>query len=215
MGINKYTNIAIADDHPIVRKAICDYLSNFDFKIIAEGNNGKELIESIENADELPNICLLDISMPIMDGYETIKVLQQRWPSIKTMIFSMSWDEYCIVKMISYGAKGYLGKNSHPSELRKALYEMNEFGFYYSEAENNILSDENDVDSLKKYNFSDRELQFIKFCCSELTYKEIASEMNTSLHTIDKYRDALFLKLKLKSRVGIVMFAIRARLIHI
>lgn len=153
--------------------------------------------------------------MPEMDGYETTLWLKKNHPEIKVLALSMYDNENAIIRMFKAGAKGYILKDCEPSELRMALDALAGKGFYYSEMVTgrlihsiNKLDDDDDHTS-HLIQLNDRELEFLKLACSELTYKEIADRMFLSPRTIDGYRDALFEKLHVKTRVGLVMYAIK------
>ena len=153
--------------------------------------------------------------MPEMDGYQTAAWLKENHPGIKVLALSMYDHEISIIRMFKAGAKGYILKDSDPSELKTALYSVIHKDFYYSELVTGSLihninsrSDEDDYGSAATH-LSEREINFLKLTCSELTYKEIADRMCLSPRTIDGYRDALFEKLNAKTRVGLVMYAIK------
>jgi DNA-binding NarL/FixJ family response regulator len=154
----------------------------------------------------------MDINMPIMDGYNSTIWLKLRYPDIKVLALSMFEDDDAVIGMIKAGARGYVLKESNPIELLDAIIAIDLKGIYL-----------NDMVSGKLYRtVSDRttaidilgnELEFLKLCCSELTYKEIADQMNVSPRTVDNYRESLFIKLGLKSRTGLVLYAIKHRLV--
>lgn len=209
--------VAIADDHVMMRNAISTVISSFPgFKVIIEADNGKELIERIEKSEVLPTICILDIGMPVMDGYETARLLKSKWKDdIRILALSMYNHEFSVIKMLKNGANGYLLKGADINELKKALLEINTKGYYSSElvASNffqMIRQVEND-DALFK--ISERELEFLALCCTDMNYKEIARQMSLGTRTIETYRNTLFEKLELNSRIGLVMFAINAGIV--
>jgi len=156
-----------------------------------------------------------------MDGYETAVWLKKNYPLVKVLALSMYDNENAIIRMFKAGAKGYILKDCDPAELRAALDSINSKGFYYSEMVtgrlihtiNQLDEDDNTVKNLIQLN--DRELEFLKLACSELTYKEIADKMFLSPRTIDGYRDALFEKLNVKTRVGLVMYAIKNGIVNL
>lgn len=213
----KTIRIAIADDHVMMRNAISTVISSFpDFKVIIEADNGKELIEQIEKSDLLPDICILDIGMPVMDGYETARQIKAKWnDEIRILALSMYNHEFSVIKMLKNGANGYLLKGADLNELNKALKDIYHKGYYSSElvASNffqMIRQAEND-DSLYKIN--EKEMQFLALCCTDMNYKEIAREMALGTRTIETYRNTLFDKLGLNSRIGLVMFAINSGIV--
>lgn len=203
--------IAIIDDHVLIAQAIKGIISNFtNFEVLYVCENGKELIDKITKKNQLPDIVLLDISMPIMNGFETAKWLQDHHPEVMIMVLSMQTDEESINKMIKNGARSYLLKNVHPRDLEMALNTMLENGYYYPDwASRLIFSGMNKVKVKLSNKLSDREKEFLRYCITEMSYKEIAEEMHCSPRTVEGYRDSLFEKLDLKSRVGLAVYAIK------
>ena len=203
--------IAIVDDHVLIAQAIKGMISNFkNFEVLYECENGKELIDKIIKKNQLPDIVLLDISMPIMNGFDTAKWLQENHPDIMVVVLSMQTDEESVNKMIKYGAKSYLLKNSHPRDLEMALNTMVENGYYYPDwASRLIFSGLNKTNGKLSNKLSEREKEFLRYCITEMSYKEIAELMHCSPRTVESYRDNLFEKLDLKSRVGLAVYAIK------
>ena len=181
------------------------------YHVTGEYNNGKELVTMIKSA-EIPDIVLLDINMPQMDGYETASWLNQQYPQVKIIALSMYDDEKSVIRMIKAGARGYVLKDADPAELRKAFDDVVSKGYYYSDLVSGVLIHSLHADSevhQPKVSINERETEFLKLACTELTYKEIADRMCLAPRTIDGYREALFEKLNVKSRVGLVMYAVR------
>lgn len=204
--------IVIVDDHVLIAKALEGIIGNFEeFEVIYVAENGKDLIEKFENSNnKIPDIILLDISMPIMDGFETVLWLRENHPDIKVMALSMQGDDKSVIKMIKHGAKGYLLKNTHPKELENALLRLCNDGFFYPDwASKIIFANMNNVDSANNIKISEREKEFLKYTVTELSYKEIADIMCCSPRTVESYRDQLCEKLDLKTRVGLAVFAIK------
>jgi DNA-binding NarL/FixJ family response regulator len=204
--------IVIVDDHILIAKALEGIIDNFnEFEVIYVCENGKDLIQKLEDNGKIPDIILLDISMPIMDGFETAAWLTQNHPEIKVMALSMQGDDNSVIKMIKNGAKGYLLKNTHPKDLETALTKLNSDGFFYPEwASKIIFSNLNkDKETESTVRISDREREFLKYTVTELSYKEIADRMCCSPRTVESYRDQLCDKLDLKTRVGLAVFAIK------
>jgi DNA-binding NarL/FixJ family response regulator len=204
--------IVIVDDHILIAKALEGIIGNFgDFEVIYVCENGQDLIQKLEDNSKVPDIVLLDISMPIMDGFETAAWLTKHHPDIKVMALSMQGDDNSVIKMIKNGAKGYLLKNTHPKDLEIALTKLNSDGFFYPEwASKIIFSNLNkDKETESTVRISDREREFLKYTVTELSYKEIADRMCCSPRTVESYRDQLCDKLDLKTRVGLAVFAIK------
>jgi DNA-binding NarL/FixJ family response regulator len=205
-------NIIIVDDHLLIAKALSGVIANFEtFEVICECDNGKSLIHYLSNAKTIPDIVLLDISMPEMDGFETALWLKEHHPEIMVLALSMQNDEQSVIQMIKNGAKGYLLKNAHPKELEFALEKLVEKGQYFPDWASSIIlqSIVSENKSTHSIVLSDREKEFLKYVVTELTYKEIADKMFCSPRTVESYRDSLFEKLDLKTRVGLAVFVIK------
>ncbi len=212
MSALKKVQVAIADDHTLLRKALGKLISTFEnYTILFEAANGKEIKEKITQ-HVIPDIILLDVSMPEMDGYETVSWLYKNYPQVKVLALSMFSDEFTIIKMLKSGAKGYILKSTDPEELKHALDSVMQKNFYLSELiSGKVISGlHKDLDKeLEPTVLSEKEREFLRLICSDVTYKDIAAKMFVSPRTIDEYRNNLFEKLKVKSRVGLVMYAIR------
>jgi DNA-binding NarL/FixJ family response regulator len=216
MNMTPTTYIALVDDHILLRNSLAVLINSFDgFKVLLEADNGKDFIEQIKGKKE-PEIILLDITMPLMNGYETAKWCRVNLPCTKILVLSMMDNDTSIITMLKYGAKGYLLKDSKPPVLKTALLQIRDAGFYINDLVssrmlnyvNNHADVENDLDSLSVC-LTDRELVFLRYACSEKTYREIAAEMFVSVRTVEGYRDALFDKLGITSRVGLAIYAIK------
>jgi len=212
----KKLSIALVDDHILVRNGLANIIQDMSesYVVLFEANNGADFIKQLQ-PEYLPDIVLLDVNMPQMDGYETALWLKHNYPGIKILALSMYDDENSIIKMIKNGAKGYILKDIYPHEFRQALDSVVCKGFYYSElmtgkllhAINQLEDSRQTIDSL--ISLKEREIYFLKLACTEMTYKEIAEKMSLSARTIDSIRIELFEKLSVKSRVGLVLYAIR------
>lgn len=216
---DKTLKVALVDDHKLFRKGMVELINNFTgYAVLWEANNGREFTQKF-NSGESPDVVLLDINMPEMDGYETAAWLKEHHPEIKVMALSMYDNEEAIIKMLKAGAKGYVLKDIDPQDLKQALQEMVKKGYYYSELVSGTLINSINKESVKKpdeaVKLSDREIEFLKLACSELTYKEIADKMCLAPRTIDGYREALFEKLHVKNRIGLVLYAIKNDLVSI
>lgn len=207
--------VAIADDHEMFRDAIKNIVSTLpDCKIVIEAENGQQLIERLEVADPFPEICILDIQMPVMNGYETLVELKQRWPELKVLALSMFNHEFSIIKMLTNGANGYLLKGAKLAEVQTALRDIHEKNYYSSElVTSNFFQLAHNANENPLLKINEREIQFLKYCCTELNYKEIGKAMGVSARTVEGYRNTLFDKLNLHTRVGLVMFAINTGIV--
>lgn len=211
------TTIALADDHQLIRNALVELINRFEgFKVIFDTSNGKDFLTQLETQG-LPDIALIDINMPVMDGFETTEILSKNYPEIKTLALSVEDNEESIIQMLRNGAKGYLLKDTDTANFKNALEIVRDKGYYHSELVSNTLlkSLSKNLNNKITINFQAREQEFMELACTELTYKEIADRMCLSPRTIDGYRENLFIKLELKSRVGLVLFAIKNGLVSI
>lgn len=201
----------IADDHSLVCSAITSMVNNFPkFEMLYEVNNGKELLERFRFVNNIPDIVLLDLNMPIMDGFETLKVLQKDFPDVKVIGLSMNDDEKSYMKFIELGGNGFVSKVSKKDILNEAMTSVMEKGYFYTEEMTNSLfrkiSNKNEEDQVV---ISKREKELLKWIGADLTYQEIAEKMFLSPNTIDGYRNSLFQKLDIKSRTSLAMFAVK------
>ncbi|MBB6501548.1 response regulator transcription factor [Pedobacter cryoconitis] len=210
--------IAIVDDHTLFRKGMVSLLAESDeIDIIFDASNGQEMINMLKQG-ALPKVILMDINMPEMDGYTATRWLTDNHPQIKVLALSMHDEDEPIIEMLKSGAGGYLLKESKTSDLVAAIKTIAEHDYFM----NNLVSGKL-IRSLQEKStaknvleeISANERKFLEHCCSELTYKEIADKMNLSPHTIDNYRESLFQKFEIKSRTGLVLFALRNNLIKL
>ncbi|MBK7691274.1 MAG: response regulator transcription factor [Bacteroidetes bacterium] len=205
------TKIIIVDDHTLVASTIADLIDSFDsYTVTHQLRNGKELFEKLAVTGNVPDIILLDINMPIMDGYQTMEKLQAQYPDLLVLALSMNDDEASIIKMMKLGASGYISKIIKEEELITALDSVARKGYYYTDQVAHLLaSNFKQKKNIPTVHFTERELELLSYIATELTYKEIAEKMFCSPKTIDGYREDLFLKLQVKSRVGLVVYAIK------
>lgn len=210
---NKKYSVAIADDHRLVAESLSHLINEIPgFEVSLVANNGKTLLDALALTEQHPDIAILDINMPLMNGVVTARELTAKFPLIKLLALSMNDDETSVIQMIRSGCRGYLLKDCSQAELHRALTEILERGFYYSDFVTGKLIHtihKEEKNPPQHFKLSEREMEFIKFAASEMTYKEIATTMKLSERTIDGYREALFDKLQVKSRVGLVLFSIR------
>jgi DNA-binding NarL/FixJ family response regulator len=207
--------IAIVDDHNMFRKGLTALINLFPrYKVSFDACHGKDFIEQLRTMP-VPDILLLDIAMPEMDGYATANWVREHYPEIRILALSTMDAESAIIKMIRNGAKGYVLKDSDPAELKRAFDELLSLGYYYNEmvsrrvmqAVSSLVEDERGLSSFAR--LTDRELTFLRLACSEKTYADIAREMFVSDRTVDGYRDSLFKKLNVTTRVGLAIYAIK------
>jgi len=206
--------IALVDDHRLFRSGIASLINNFKgFNILFEASNGEEMVRKISSKLK-PDIVLLDIHMPVMDGAATALWLRENYPEIRIIVLSMLEDPEKVLTMLKFGTKGYLLKDSEPHEFEIALQKVSVGEVYYPEFVTRLLINSFNQ-NIDQVTLQIRELEFLKLAASELTYKEIATQMCISIRTVDGYRDQLFEKLGVKSRIGLVLYAIKNKLIEV
>jgi DNA-binding NarL/FixJ family response regulator len=215
MKNNQEVLIAIADDHEMFRDAVKNIVSiSPDYKVVIEAENGQQLIDRLAHTHDFPEICILDIQMPVLNGYETLVELKKRWPDLKVLALSMFNHEFSIIKMLKNGANVYLLKGAKLAEVQTALKDIHEKGYYSSElVTSNFFQLVHNANENPLLKINEREIQFLKYCCTELSYKEIGKAMGVSARTVEGYRNTLFDKLNLHTRVGLVMFAINTGIV--
>lgn len=208
--------IAVVDDHTLMSKALENMIvENPQYRVVMNHPNGEDFIEALEKASELPAVVLMDINMPFKNGIETTEWLSEHYPDIKVIALTMEDDEKILIKMLKAGAKGYLLKDMQPSMLFQAIDTVFEKGSFYTDfvAQKLLKVKAEDIKIASLLSeLKGREIDFIKWYCTELTYKEIADKMFVSPKTIDGYRDSVFIKLDIKNRVGLVLFAMKHNL---
>lgn len=218
--MDKPIKIALVDDHILLRDALAASISKFDqCQVMLLAKNGKELIDNIRS-DHLPDIVLLDINMPEFDGYQTAKWLRKYYSDVRVLVLTMYDSELALIRMLQLGARGLLKKDIHPSELYIAIQTTVKTGYYYSgdtatKLAGLLKKGEANTPLVNRITLTENELTFLKLASSERTYKEIALAMEISPRTVDNYRDALFVKLDVKSRVGLVLYAIRNGVVRV
>ena len=213
--------VVLVDDHVLLRNGLASLIRSFGrFDVLYEASDGKDLIKQLKTSRR-PEIVLLDIGMPEMDGFETACYLRRHYPEVRVLALTMSETDSSIVRMLKNGAKGYILKDIDATGLERALDSVLDKGYYYSETVTERLidtiahSDEPDRRFGDLLALNERELEFMKMVCTEWTYKEIADRMYLSPRTIDGYRDALFEKLNVKTRVGLAMYAVRNGIVQL
>ncbi len=211
---NLYTPIKVAliDDHNLVRTGFVSLINGFgNFEIVAEASNADELINLLSKQPQLPDVCLLDINMQPINGWEVLLRVRKQWPSVKMLILSFLEAKDIVDNIMYFKVNGYLPKNCYAHDLKEALISVHCKGFFFTDNVQKLMFTHQNDES--KARLSKNELKFLSYVAEDCTYKEIAIKMNVSVRTIDGYRDALFEKLDIHTRQGLVIYAIRAGLI--
>lgn len=219
--MSRATYVVLVDDHGVVRNALAAVINSYPgYKVIFEAKHGQEFIHKLKPL-EPPDIVILDIKMPIMNGFETAEWITRNLPDTKVLALSVMDTEDAIIMMLKSGAKGYILKDSEPEEFKDALNGLRDHGIYMNGLVTNKLF-HFVTSGLKKngkiphaLDLTEREILFLKLVCTENTYKEIAAEMGVSPRTVDGYRDTLFEKIGVSSRTGLVIFAIKSGIVKV
>ncbi|HEX5025174.1 MAG TPA: response regulator transcription factor [Agriterribacter sp.] len=213
--MSAYSNkiqVAVIDDHTLLRNALAKLIDSFEgFSVFFEAENGDELKAKLRR-NLIPDIILLDVNMPGMSGFEVSEWLYKNYPQIKVLALSMLSDDNTIIRMLKAGAKGYLMKTADPEELNLALNSLVKKNFYLSEDISGKIVDglnKNMIIPDEQVSLTEKEMEFLKFACSELSYKEIGEKMFVSTRRVEDHRNSLFEKLRVRSRVGLVVYAIK------
>lgn len=226
---NDNIRLGIVDDHNLFRKGLIKLINLADtdnrYEVIFEAENGYDLKDKL-NIKLLPDIILMDIDMPDMDGYQAVEWLKGNYPSVNVLVISMFESEEAIIKMLRMGVKGYLSKDIEVEDMHMAIEAISRKGFYYSDFVSGVMANnikqqicgeipEAGATNMNFNELSAKEKEFLKLACTELTYQQIAEKMNLSPKTIDGYREALFHRFNVKSRVSLAMYAVKNRFVSI
>jgi len=214
----KSTTVAIVDDHNLFCRSLEVMINRFrGYAVLFTASDGIDFIHKLKMQLTMPDIVIMDQFMPIMDGSSTVAWLKQNHPEIPVIALSINYNEGAVFNLAKSGVKGYLLKDAELDEFKHSLEVIRKGGYYYPDYITDYLVKGENSQAVNQTDEPDsltpREIEFLKLASSELTYKEIAEQMNVSLRTIDTYRDQLFEKLKIKSRVGLVLYAIRNKII--
>ena len=210
--------VAIADDHKIFRKGVILSLRPYtNIKFVLEAENGDELLAGL--AEAAPDVVLMDLRMPQKDGIETTKIVSKQFPNMFVLVLSMYEDERFVSHLMENGANGYLLKNAEPQEIRKAIMDVYEKGYYLNNFVNRIIikkahSKQKTLPSLNnEVTISDKEKEVLQYICMEFTAQEIAQKMEISPRTVEAIKDRLMERFGSKNTAGLVFFAVKNNLV--
>lgn len=216
--IESTIKVALVDDHSLLRNALANLIDSFgECRVIGQLNNGKELIEAITSG-VIPDIIILDVNMPETDGFESAEWLSKNHPDIRVLMLTMFDSEVSLLRLLQLGVRGFLKKDIEPSELKFAIQSVASTGYYYSNHTTGRIVNffrNTGGGTFQTPMLTDQELVFLRYLCSDMTYKEIAHRMELNPRSVDTLRDHLFVKLDVRSRVGLVMVAMRHGLVGI
>jgi len=216
MNDKPVVTVAFADDHLMVRKALKIYLEQSEkVKVIIEASNGRQMLRLLENAASLPDICIIDIAMPELNGPDLLKAIKIKWPSIRTLAVTAHDHHPLVLRMISYGVNGYLLKSSDPDVLIEAVLTIHNIGYYYSEMADKATFQAVHSNKLKLLQVSDMELAVLQCICMEITYEQIAEKIGTDVQSVNNARKRLFEKFRVSSRTSLAIEALHQGIITI
>lgn len=199
--------IALVDDHVVLRRSLAVLINALGgCKVVMESCNGSEFLQQLKNSI-LPDLVLLDIAMPVTGGVETAIVLQKQYPKLKIIVLTLVKSDHVKIRMIKSGARAYLFKDCETEELRAALRDVHETGYHFNE--HLTIEETQHHAGFYKPPLNPQQRSFLRWAATGLTHREIATKMQVSQRTVDSYRDTLFKKLDINSRVGLVKYAIR------
>lgn len=215
-------SIYIADDHTVVRKGLKELIERMgDYKVLREFDNGQELTRNYPFIEQ-PDLLIVDLAMPVMGGKETVKRLRELNDITPILILTIDTTERMIIELFRLGVRGYLPKSCSAEELKKAIDDIKRTGYYHNELLQKALQAEErkspDAERQKILEqLTEREMAFLLFVCDdeEYTYEQIADKMGVHRRTVDGYRESIFEKFRIRSKTGLVLFAIKHRIIAI
>jgi len=218
------TNIAITDDEALFRAGLKMIVEDIeDMSVLFEAENGQVLLDKLldrkTNGLPLPDLLLLDLQMPVLNGIETAKQLQEKYPDIKFIVLSTHFSKAFIINMIEIGASSYLPKNTRPDVMEKTIEMVAEKGFYYSDEVMKVIHENMKSKSKSKAKFgneiTEREREILQLICQQFTANEIAAKLFISRRTVEGHRNNLLAKLNCKNIAGLVAYAIQNELVNI
>ncbi len=215
-----YKNIVLVDDHAVVRSGLKELIEKLgSYKVSAQFDEGAGLLEFFHTAESVPDLVILDLDMPGMDGMETVRRLKEEEVAVPVLILTLNTDDKVIIQLFRQGVRGFLRKDCTAAMLKAALEAIFEYGYYHNEflayslqhSEKAIEKSPQD-DILEQ--LTEREKEFLRLVCDEreYTYDQIASEMHVQHRTVDGYRESIFGKFAIRSKTGLVLFVLKHRL---
>jgi DNA-binding NarL/FixJ family response regulator len=210
----KNIKIAIADDYTIYRDGLkVGLATDENLEVILEAADGEDLVKGIET--NRPDVIIMDLKMPVMDGMEATKIIKKKYPDIKIVVVTMYDDEKFVIHLMEIGANGYLLKNADAEEIRKAVYSVHETGYYFNNVVSNALLKKLVIKGNIKPSFNEgvqlteREQDVLKLICAEKTAAEMGQQLFLSPRSVEGIRQRLIDKVGVRNTAGLVMFAVK------
>lgn len=208
------TTIGIIDDHQIVRQGLKDLLGNLgNYKVILEYENGISFLSALPDLKKIPDLFILDYSMPSINGIEVLKEMSESYPEYKVLLLTQHFEEQIINDAYTYGARGFLPKTCTAHDLKFAIDNIVKIGYNNVSEILKRIRNHKEIPQ-KPMSLTEKELKFLELVCDEreLTYDQMAEIMGCSVKSIDVYRAALFEKYGIKSKTGLVLFSFKNKL---
>jgi len=198
--------IALVDDHRWIREFLVNNINlSMDCSVVFSGENGQELLDYLKYCGRLPDLCILDINMPVLNGYDTQLAINKFWPDMKTLVMSIYEDEDCVVQMLKNGANGFVSKNWGLVKLEEAIRSIHKHGCYpVTESQDNLMNNTKGIPT-----FTDREKEYLFLTCDGRDTEHIAIKMGVSARTVEHYRDAVYHKTKVNNKADLILFVHR------
>jgi len=211
-------NVGIVDDQHLFRQGLASLLKDYpEINISLEASDGKELLGMLY-AGNIPDVLLLDIEMPVMNGIEALKIIREKKINVKVLIITMHDEEEMVVHLIEKGANGFLPKNEDIENVVDAIVAVTQNDYYFNDKFSkamlhNLMTSEKIEPKFISSRLNEKELEIVQMVCAEMTNKEIALKLNLSSRTVDGYRERILKKIGAKNTAGIVMYALKYKLI--
>ena len=216
MDKSEVISVAYAEDHVSVREGIIQFLHDLGgISVTVQASNGVEMLTNLIHATDIPNICIVDINMPEMDGFSLLLEIKKRWPLMRILVLTKYSNEVSVVKMIKNGANGYLTKECTVEEIKKALVSIHETGYYYSQVADHDTFNSVQNKDLKPLNLTDNETRLLTHFVSGLTNEEVAQQMQKTIKSVKRSQERLRKKLNVKDRTGLILLAIKYGIVPI
>jgi DNA-binding NarL/FixJ family response regulator len=216
MKLNNFhkIKIAYAEKYAFLRCGVRQFFHDSDrIELIIEAATGGELLGKLEKAPVLPDVCILDVVLPEINGFDAMSRIRKKWPETKLLVFTGLDNELCIARIIKKGANGYLHKDCNYEDLKTAVNAVYDSGTYFSNLVSNRYMNSIINGAINVPEFSDLEMEVLRLCCTDYTYEEIAQKIGISFKSVDGTKERLLKKLNLRNRFGLMNYAFKTGLV--